>query len=300
MGLLVLVAAAARAFPPRGDAVARALDELLATNLSNGTRSVALPRDARRGGARWFRFWAADDDGDAAPLASLWRVAGARRRARLAAGPCADLPPALANASTVAAPAAAVLALAARGRPTGGVAREVGLGLDFARRRCAAPPTAAAAWAGRACARGGARCRVATCASTPLCAHTHPHANRPSASDLRGALDAHPCAGRGGRRRVSLVAAPRGAWVVAPAPPLLAAWRSADAAARDALADAWATAGRARQAASQRGDGAGLARDLRGFGFRAAYVAYGLLEAAAAPGEGAVLLLATGAGCRPR
>ncbi len=264
------------------------------SNLTFGLRAAGPGRDAH-----WRPYWTKDK------FATLWRVEAKRRQRR--APPAAtieDACGALGGSTIVALDAAALTSiyqLASR-RAQGTTTRELGVSMDLGGEACGARATAVTFDEGELCPARRGGCRVRRCAFSDICAHTHPSTNRPSASDLRAALDAHPCAGLGGKRRLSLVLAPRGVFAFVPSAKRVRAFAALSDQAKENVALQWARSGREDQSRTQRGDAGPWLAHVRGLGFDAAYLPYQLLEAASSDSNAhAVLLLRVGEGsCRRR
>ena len=264
------------------------------TNVTFGLRAAGPGRDEH-----WRPYWTKDK------FATLWRVEAKRRQRR--APPAAtieDACGALGGSTIVALDAAALGAiyqLASR-RAHGTTTRELGVSMDIDNGACGARATAVTFDEGELCPARRGGCRVRRCAFSDICAHTHPSTNRPSASDLRAALDAHPCAGLGGKRRLSLVLAPKGVFAFVPSAKRVRAFAALGDQAKENVALQWARSGREDQSRTQRGDAGPWLAHVRGLGFDAAYLPYQLLEAASSDSNAhAVLLLRVGeSSCRRR
>ena len=247
----------------------------------------------------WRPYWTKD------PFATLWRVeAGRRQRRAPPATTIEELCRATGENSIVALDAAAlgaVYQLASR-RAHGTTTRELGVSMDISGDECGAPVKTVTFDEGELCPARRGGCRVRRCAFSDICAHTHPSTNRPSASDLRAALDAHPCASLGGKRRLSLVLAPKGVFAFVPSATRVRAFAALSDQAKENVALQWARSGREDQSRTQRGDAGPWLAHVRGLGFDAAYLPYQLLEAASSDSNAhAVLLLRVGEGsCRRR
>ena len=265
-------------------------------SISNLTFGIRAPPSADE---RWRPYWTKDK------FATLWRVEAKRRQRR--APPAAtieDACGALGGSTIVALDAAALGAiyqLASR-RAHGTTTRELGVSMDLGGEACGAHATAVTFDEGELCPARRGGCRVRRCAFSDICAHTHPSTNRPSASDLRAALDAHPCAGLGGKRRLSLVLAPKGVFAFVPSAKRVRAFAALGDQAKENVALQWARSGREDQSRTQRGDAGPWLAHVRGLGFDAAYLPYQLLEAASSDSNAhAVLLLRVGErSCRRR
>ena len=263
------------------------------SNLTFGLRA------AGPGSGNWRPYWTKDN------FATLWRVEAKRRQRR--APPAATIEDACRgmNGPTIVALDAAALAsiyqLASR-RAHGTTTRELGVSMDISEDECGAHATAVTFDEGELCPARRGGCRVRRCAFSDICAHTHPSTNRPSASDLRAALDAHPCAGLGGKRRLSLVLAPKGVFAFVPSVKRVRAFAALSDQAKENVALQWARSGREDQSRTQRGDAGPWLAHVRGLGFDAAYLPYQLLEAASSDSNAhAVLLLRVGErSCRRR
>lgn len=263
-------------------------------SLTNVTLGLRAPVAAK--GESWRRFWTGSS------VASLWRVEAKRRQRR--APPAAtlhDACAAMAGGAVVALDAGALGALyqlaARRAGRAATTTRELGASFDMDEEPCGARVTTVRLDEGGLCPARRGGCRVKRCAYSAICAHTHPSTNRPSASDLRAALDAHPCAGLGGKRRLSLVLAPKGVFVFAPSLKRVRAFAALNALTKENVAQHWARSGREDQSRTQRGDAGPWLQHVAGLGFQAAYLPYALLEAAQQDSNAnAVLLLTVGAG----
>ena len=247
----------------------------------------------------WRPYWTKDN------FATLWRVEAKRRQRRAPRAATIEDACRGMNGPTIVALDAAALAsiyqLASR-RAHGTTTRELGVSMDISEDQCGARATAVTFDEGELCPARRGGCRVRRCAFSDICAHTHPSTNRPSASDLRAALDAHPCAGLGGKRRLSLVLAPKGVFAFVPSAKRVQAFAALSDQAKENVALQWARSGREDQSRTQRGDAGPWLVHVRGLGFDAAYLPYQLLEAASSDSNAhAVLLLRVGEGsCRRR
>ena len=263
------------------------------SNLTFGLRAT------EQGSGHWRPYWTKDK------FATLWRVEAKRRQRR--APPAAtieDACGALGGSTIVALDAVALVSiyqLASR-RAHGTTTRELGVSMDIDNGACGARATAVTFDEGELCPARRGGCRVRRCAFSDICAHTHPSTNRPSASDLRAALDAHPCASLGGKRRLSLVLAPKGVFAFVPSARRVRAFAALSDQAKENVALQWARSGREDQSRTQRGDAGPWLAHVRGLGFDAAYLPYQLLEAASSDSNAhAVLLLRVGErSCRRR
>ena len=205
----------------------------------------------------------------------------AKRRQRRAprAATIEDACRAMGESTIVALDAAAlpsIYQLASR-RAHGTTTRELGVSMDLGGEACGARVVAVTFDEGELCPARRGGCRVRRCAFSDICAHTHPSTNRPSASDLRAALDAHPCAGL-----VEKAAEPRpraeGRLRVRAVGERVRAFAALSDQAKENVALQWAArAARPEQDAARR---RGLARARPRTGLRRGVSAASLLEAA--------------------
>ena len=265
-------------------------------SISNLTFGIRAPPATNED---WRPYWTKD------PFATLWRVEAKRRQRRTPPATTIEELCRTTGQNTIVALDAAALGaiyqLASR-RAHGATTRELGVSMDISGDECGAPVKTVTFDEGELCPARRGGCRVRRCAFSDICAHTHPSTNRPSASDLRAALDAHPCAGLGGKRRLSLVLAPKGVFAFVPSVKRVRAFAALSDQAKENVAQQWARSGREDQSRTQRGDAGPWLVHVRGLGFDAAYLPYQLLEAASSDSNAhAVLLLRVGEGsCRRR
>lgn len=124
---------------------------------------------------------------------------------------------------------------------------------------------------------GAAQCRIHK-PDAPVSFHTHPKSNRPSSADMRNAVLKHPALSHAGRRRLSVILAPRGVWWYAPSAAMRAAWRAELRAGRKGMVkDAmrlWSRTGNRLIRDEKREDPAAFSRFMRGQGMHIAYIPY--------------------------
>ena len=176
-------------------------------------------------------------------------------------------------------PSAPIYQLASR-RAQGTTTRELGVSMDISGDECGARAKTVTFDEGELCPARRGGCRVRRCAFSDICAHTHPSTNRPSASDLRAALDAHPCAGLGGKKTAEPRPRAEGRLRVRAVGEAGAGLRGAERPGQGERRAQWARSGREDQSRTQRGDAGPWLVHVRGLGFDAAYLPYQLLEAA--------------------
>ena len=124
---------------------------------------------------------------------------------------------------------------------------------------------------------GATQCRIHK-PDAAVSFHTHPKSNRPSSADMRNAVLKHPALSHKGKRRLSVILAPRGVWWYMPSPSMRAAWRAALRAGRKGVVkDAmrlWSRTGNRLIRDEHREDPAEFSRFMRGQGMHIAYIPY--------------------------